>query len=266
MEQFDKKSILTKKYFEDVIRTLVIISGIFFNSKLLVGGRNEVMMRRIYSYIGIICHIYEFDYHFGHIYDIVNDVIAMHYDIEVKGAMNGAKRNLIIKELADNWSDVLQVIFISTLDKNPTGDQFKAMEIDIQKVTTLIETLSGSKCKKPTNPLNVIPKNVTYNPYNITEDLNLSRGHILPNFTEVFARELIPQLVYTNHINTNPKDIVYDYALSMIQSYYENAGFVPMIIVDQITGQINQVVEMVQRVSYEPYSSLKDYLLSKIYK
>ena len=39
-----------------------------------------------------------------------------------------------------------------------------------------------------------------------------------------------------------------------------------MLIVDQITGQINQVVEMVQTVSYAPYNSLKEYVLSKIYK
>ena len=52
----------------------------------------------------------------------------------------------------------------------------------------------------------------------------------------------------------------------MIKSYYDNAGFVPMLIVDQITGQVNQVAEMVQKVSYTPYSSLKEYILSKIYK
>jgi hypothetical protein len=52
----------------------------------------------------------------------------------------------------------------------------------------------------------------------------------------------------------------------MIKSYYDNAGYVPMVIVDQITGQINQVAEMVQRISYTPYPSLKEYLLSMIYK
>ena len=61
------------------------------------------------------------------------------------------------------------------------------------------------------------------------------------------------------------KDIVAEYALAMIKSYYDNAGFVPMVIVDQITGQINQVAEMVQRISYSPYPSLKEYVLSKIY-
>lgn len=52
----------------------------------------------------------------------------------------------------------------------------------------------------------------------------------------------------------------------MIKSYYDNAGFVPMLIVDQITGQVNQVAEMVQKVSYSPYSSPKECILSKIYK
>lgn len=110
------------------------------------------------------------------------------------------------------------------------------------------------------------PRNVTYNPFNITEDLEKSQGHMIPDITNVFAGELIPQLVENPYSGKAPKDIVADYALSMIKSYYDNAGFVPMVIVDQITGQINQVAEMVQRVSYNPYPSLKEYVLSKIYR
>ena len=89
---------------------------------------------------------------------------------------------------------------------------------------------------------------------------------MIPDITNVFAGELIPQLVENPYSGKAPKDIVADYALSMIKSYYDNAGFVPMVIVDQITGQINQVAEMVQRVSYNPYPSLKEYVLSKIYR
>ena len=49
-------------------------------------------------------------------------------------------------------------------------------------------------------------------------------------------------------------------------SYYDNAGFVPMLIVDQITGQVNQVAEMVEYISYAPQKNLKEYILSKIYR
>lgn len=89
---------------------------------------------------------------------------------------------------------------------------------------------------------------------------------MIPDITEVFARELIPQLIDNRYSNKAPKDIVAAYAMTMIKSYYDNAGYVPMVIVDQITGQINQVAEMVKPISYAPYSTLKEYVLSKIYK
>lgn len=96
--------------------------------------------------------------------------------------------------------------------------------------------------------------------------MKLSEGRAIPDITDVFARELVPMLASNQHSSDESRDIVANYVLSMIKSYYDNAGFVPMLIVDQITGQVNQVAEMVQRVSYNPYSSLKEYILSKIYK
>ena len=39
-----------------------------------------------------------------------------------------------------------------------------------------------------------------------------------------------------------------------------------MLIVDQITGQVNQVAEMVEHISYAPQKNLKEYILSKIYR
>ena len=140
------------------------------------------------------------------------------------------------------------------------------MESNIQTVTKAIEKLSGKNCKKPSNPLKVHPKKVSYNPFNITEDLKLAEGRAIPDITDVFARELVPMLASNQHSSDESRDIVANYALSMIKSYYDNAGFVPMLIVDQITGQVNQVAEMVEHISYAPQKNLKEYILSKIYR
>lgn len=259
-------NLFSKTELESLIQILSRISYIFQRSERLIGGRNEKMMSRTHSYAGILGYYYEKEYHYGKMADIVDSKIASHYILVEQAMRNAEHRKRTVKELADNWSDVLQVIFNLQLDSNSAGDTFKTMEDDIQNVTNAFEKLSGTKCKEPINPLNVSPKNATYNPFGITEDLMRSQGHLLPDFTNVFAQELIPQMVNAKHSGMEQKDIVANYAIAMIKSYYDNAGFVPMIIVDQITGQINQVAEMVQRVSYAPCNTLKEYVLSKIYK
>ena len=259
-------NIFSKTELESLIQILSRISYIFQRSERLIGGRNEKMMSRTHSYAGILGYYYENEYHYGKMADIVDSKIASHYILVEQAMRNAEHRKRTVKELADNWSDVLQVIYNLQLDSNTAGDKFKTMEADIKKVLEAFERLSGTKCKKPINPLNVSPKNATYNPFGITEDLMRSQGHLLPDFTNVFAQELIPLMINAQHSGMEQKDIVANYAIAMIKSYYDNAGFVPMIIVDQITGQINQVAEMVQRVSYAPCNTLKEYVLSKIYR
>jgi len=258
-------NLFSKKEMEDFISILTKISYLFRDSKLLQGGRNETMKSRIHSYAGILGYYYEDEYHYGKMDALVDRDMLVRYAL-VRNSMRDAnhKKN-VVKELSDNWSDVLQVIFNMQLEPNAEGDKLKQIEPEIKKVTSAFEKMSGKKCKEPKEPRKITPRKVTYNPLNITEDLALSQGHSIPDITNVFAQDLIPQL--TSPYSTKAsKDIVAEYALAMIKSYYDNAGFVPMVIVDQITGQINQVAEMVQRVSYSPYPSLKEYVLSKIYK
>ena len=199
--------------------------------------------------------------------DIVDSKIAQHFTLVMVSMLDVSHKKKVVAELADNWSDVLQVIYNLQLDSNSAGNQLKSMEADIEKVTAAFEKLSGNKCRKPKNPLQqTTQRSVTYNPYNITEDLSRSAGHVIPDITHVFAQELLPQMANAQNSGYSMKDVVANYAISMIKSYYDNAGFVPMIIVDQITGQINQVAEMAQCVSYAPQNTLKEYVLNKIYK
>ena len=222
------------------------------------------MMSRLYSYTGMMGYLYEYEYKYGSFNSLVDTNIANHFKLILVAMSNPSHRNKSIAELAGNWSDVLQVIFALSLEDNPDKVNFEKISDEVTIITRTFERLSGNKCKQPSDPRNVTPRKVTYNPLNITEDLQLSQGHVIPDITNVFAQELIPQLT-SHHSTKASKDIVAEYTLAMIKSYYDNAGFVPMVIVDQITGQINQVTEMVQRISYSPYPSLKEYVLSKIY-
>lgn len=259
-------NLFSKTELENLIGTLSKISYLFRDSQLLKstgGGRNESMMSRVHSYAGILGYYYEEEYKYGKMSSIVDSKIASHYALVSLAMSDPSHRKTTVKDLANNWSDVLQVIFNMQLEPNPEGDKFKAMESDINKVTKAFERLSGGKCREMKDPRKVTPRRVSYNPYQITEDPVRSRGHVIPDIKEVFAQELFPML---SSSRGDSKDIVANYAISMIKSYYDNAGFVPMVIVEQITGQISQVADMVERISYSPYSSLKEYVLSKIYK
>lgn len=268
--EYQRTSQLTALFSKDELKSIIAIlsdiSYIFWGSDRLVGGRSEKMKSRLFSYAGIFGYYYEEEYAYGKVSDITDNNIASHYVLVKLSMSDDSHRRNVVRDLADNWSDVLQVIFNLELDDNEAGNRLKKMESNIQTVTKAIEKLSGKNCKKPSNPLKVHPKKVSYNPFNITENLKLSEGRAIPYITDVFARELVPMLASNQHSSDESRDIVANYVLSMIKSYYDNAGFVPMLIVDQITGQVNQVAEMVQRVSYNPYSSLKEYILSKIYK
>ncbi len=145
--------LFSKTELENLIQILSRISYIFQKSDRLIGGRNEKMMSRTHSYAGILGYFYEKEYHYGKMADIVDSRIASHYLLVEQAMQNAEHRKRTIKELADNWSDVLQVIYNLQLDSNLAGDKFKTMEADIQKVSEAFEKLSGSKCKKPKNQL-----------------------------------------------------------------------------------------------------------------
>lgn len=258
-------NLFSKEELEDFISIIAKISCLFRDSKLLQGGRNESMESKMHSYAGILGYYYEDEYRYGKMQDLVDRDMFVQYVLASNSMRNENNRKCIVRDLSDNWSDILQVIFIMKLEPNPEGDKLQQIEPEIQKVTLAFEKMSGKKCKEPKDPRKNTPRKVTYNPLNITEDFALSKGHTIPDITDVFARDLLPLLLAKDSDNES-KDIVAEYTIAMIKSYYDNAGFVPMVIVDQITGQINQVVCMIMEISYSPYPSLKEYILSKIYK
>lgn len=78
--------------------------------------------------------------------------------------------------------------------------------------------------------------NPQINPFNITKaDLS----HTIPNIEHVFRRELLES--FDNSLLVEAlgiKSIIKSYVFNMVESYYNNAGYVPSNIVDEIVKQV----------------------------
>lgn len=225
-------NLFSKKELEDLISILTKLSCIFRDSKLLHGGRNESLKGKVHSYAGIVGYYYEEEYRYGKMADLVDQDMLVRFVLVSSAMKDESNKRNVVRDLADNWSDVLQVIFNMQLEPNPDGDKLKQIEPEILKVTLAFEKMSGKKCKEPKDPRKITPRKVTYNPLNITEDLTLSHGHSIPDITQVFAQDLFPRLASIS--GKDSKDVVAEYTIAMIKSYYDNAGFVPMRLLTKL--------------------------------
>ena len=262
-------NMFSREELKSIIETIAKVSYIFRDSQLLAstgGNRNISMMSKTHSYLGMLGYLYEIEYKYGKISDFCDSQISNHCQLVFAVMSDVNHRKKSFKEMADNWSDVLQVIFNMQLEDNPDGRKLNAIKTDLDKVNEAIERISGSRCREPKNPMKATVTMKRYNPFKITEDPNMAQGHCIPDIKEVFLQDLKPQLAYAKTSGQQPKDVVAKYTVDMIKSYYDNAGFVPMVIVDMITGQISQVIDMIQPISFAPAKNLKEYVLNQIYR
>ena len=271
----ESDNLFSKSELENLIKILSKISYIFRDCDLLVGGRNQKMMSSTHSYAGILGYLYEVDYKYGKMKDIVDSQIASHYLLVMMSMSDPSHKKNTINEIADNWSDVLQVIFNLQIEPNMAGNQLKTMESDIQKVTNAFEKLSGSKCRKPQNPLHQativdryteMVKNATFNPFNITCDPHLQNAQKVPNIRSVIEKELSDVYSKLSFMGqTSQENLVRmarGYAFNLVESYYKNAGYVPKNSLDQI---LEQVYLAMQRTGFKNAFSSQDDFMYKCY-
>lgn len=251
--------LFTQCELEEYIETLVQISYLFRDSSSLEAtgnNRNLTMMSRLHSYAGMFCYLYE-TYGYGQAKSILDNTVAEHYRL-VYSAMNDEyNRNNSIRNLAENWSDVLNTISITEQVSPSEAVEFEKIQKRISSVTKAIEKWSGRKC--------VIPKHITYNPFFITENAGMSAGHSIPDISSVFAEELLPKILSCRVTGIQPEEVTRDYVISMIKSYRDNAGYVPMCIVDSLCQQIGRIAERVG-VIYPSGMDLKSFVLQKNYR
>ena len=91
-------------------------------------------------------------------------------------------------------------------------------------------------------------KNATFNPFNITCDPRFENRNKLPDFRDVFTKELTNtynQLVNFNEANNIKAltSMVTGYTFNLVESYYNNAGYVPKNTLDEILEQVYDAIQ-----------------------
>ena len=109
----------------------------------------------------------------------------------------------------------------------------------------------------------VMIENSSFNPFNLTVEPSLQNTQRLPDMIDVFQRELssllcnelLPQV-------QSPKDIVKGYIFNLVESYYNNAGYVPKNTLDEI---ISQCYIALSNIGQQNIFSSKDELFYEMY-
>ena len=266
--------------FERVIKTVATMSYLFRDSSTLKstgGGRNQRMMSTLHSYAGMIGYLYQFTYKLGDYSTLVDKDMNTHFALVTAAMSDPNNRQRSIKQLADNWSDVLKSVLYLQIDGTTEGNKMKAMQADIDFVTKVFETLSGSKCRKPVNQMQsaAVPKpqakdkfstmveNAPFNPFKITTNPSLQPTPALPDMVAVFKKEL------TEYYNIpgirqqlDEMQIFSAYVFNMVESYFNNAGYVPKNTVDAI---IEQCYKALSQTSYGSFLGTLDQVKSYMY-
>ena len=105
-------------------------------------------------------------------------------------------------------------------------------------------------------------KNASINPFNITCDPNLQNQQNLPNLTSVFEQELNNLYSKLESMGNVPKEMLVQmasgYAFNLVESYYNNAGYVPKNSLDQILEQVYKAMQQTGfRTAFGSYDDFK---------
>lgn len=256
----------SKESFQRAITTMSKMADIFKRStgiKASGGGRNQKMVSIMYSYASILGYLYENTYAYGDYSALANQEMQIKYALTSLALSDMENRKEIIKQLANNWSDVLTTAVGVQNENSSEGLQMLNLQQDIDFVTRVVETISGEKCNDPHKGFDSIKEmellkekyakmvdNSSFNPFNITTIPSLQNNPPLPDFFyETFKKDLA-SLFYNPAVRgMNPKDVFRGYVFNLVESYYNNAGYVPKTTVDAI---INDCYKAVQQTNCCP--------------
>lgn len=274
--------VITKQLLILAITTLARLSELFKNSSFLMAandGRNERKMITMYSFAGILGYQYEEIYHFGSYCSLVNIPMWRHYTRIKETMADSGNRATAISDLAKNWSDTLQTILEIEYDGAQDSKEFVGLKSEIESVTNVIEMLSGSECRKPTigysktpeakrsqfynDAFSHIVEEARYNPYRITTDPELQRFPPIPDLKNIFRTELLQSYEIRNVLKMDATEIFIAYVLSLVETYYKKAGYVPKNTVDAI---IEQCDESVRNTMFRWHLRSLDELKFRIYQ
>lgn len=114
--------------------------------------------------------------------------------------------------------------------------------------------LAGAQSAPAVDKYTAMINNARHNPLKITADPRLQNQNRIPDLTSIFRRELIRDLNNPLFSEMGYRGIIGAYAYNMILSYYNNAGYVPKNMVDQILEMVYEAI----------HSSEYSYMLSSL--
>lgn len=93
----------------------------------------------------------------------------------------------------------------------------------------------------------------TFNPFNLTTEPQFQNPNRLPNLRPVFIRELTSMLNNSmlRSIQSD-QEIVKSYVFNLVESYYNNAGYVPKNTLDEILSEVYMALKEMNRESIFP--------------
>ena len=272
---------ITKKKMVKAIKALAYLSELFKNSTFLLAakdGRNEKKRVTIYSFAGILGYQFEKVYHLGDYSSLVDMQMRQHYNKIIATLADPDDSTLAISNLSNNWSDILQTILEIQTNNVEESKIFISLQPEIDNITDVIETLSGSKCRKPTIGYITIPEpkrtqfgrdtftemveNAVYNPFRITTEPTLQNFPPLLDLHKTFKAELLNLYKTSELKELGHTQIFILYVYGLVKSYYENAGHVPKNTVD---AMIEQCHEAIKETLYGWYIPSLDEMKHKIY-
>lgn len=251
---------ISRKNMVRAILTINMLSNLFYNSSFLLSagdGRNEKKKRTMYSFAGILGFLFEDEYCFGNFSDLIDKAIQLHY-LATKTTLSDPEiRAKAISDLANNWSDVLQTILEIQTSNTYESKDFIELQPEIDHVTRIIEEISCKKCRKPIIGYAKTPdprssqfnrdantqmiEEATYNPYGITAKPELQRFPPFNDCVDIFKIDLLR--LYNDSKKGNEIRIFISYVNSLVEEYYEKAGYVPKNTVDAIVEQCHQAIK-----------------------
>lgn len=86
-------------------------------------------------------------------------------------------------------------------------------------------------------------RSTNFNPFRLTVEPSLNRNLRLGNMVDIFKQELEDTIKRMEGFGMPIDEIIGGYIFNMIESYYNNAGYVPKVIVDDIIEQIYTAIK-----------------------
>lgn len=252
---------ITKEKLIRAITTLAYLSDLFKNSSFLLAagdGRNEKKRVTMYSFAGILGYQFEEVYHFGDYGSLVDMPMQQHYDKIIATLADSDDGTMGIVDLSTNWSVILQTILEIQTSNVEESKSFIDLQPEIDNITDVIETLSISKCRKPTigyskeqeaqmsqfyrDAFSHIVEEAEYNPFGITNDPSLQRFPPLPDMHDTFRAELIRKYEMRDLHGMGATEIFVSYVYNLVESLYKVNGYVPKNTVDAIIEQCDNSI------------------------